>query len=263
MEALLFNRMYMKYFLYVLSLFLCFNIAFAEDEIYDPWESYNRAIFEFNDTMDVYIAEPVARGYGYITPDFIKTGVHNFFENISYPKYLLSDLIQLKFDQVLKHTGRFLINTTLGLAGLIDVAEDMGLEHHYEDIGVALAYQGVPAGPYFMLPFLGPTTVRDGIGQIVEFFISPWYWFDDYTDLSWEWDWAIPAMAETLDLINTRYELLEATKAAKESSVDYYLFMQSAYYQYRNGLVKDKYISKEEQDAEMDDDWLNGADEEE
>lgn len=246
-----------------LSVLLFTNIAYAEDEVYDPWESYNRAVFDFNNTMDEYVAEPVARGYDYILPGFVKKGISNFFKNISYPKYLLSDLIQLKFTQAAKHTGRFLVNSTIGVAGFIDVAEDMGLEHHYEDIGVALAYQGVPAGPYFMVPFLGPTTVRDGIGQIVEFFITPWYWFDEYSHLSWEWNWGITSGVTVLNLIDTRYNMLEAIQAAKESSVDYYLFAQSAYYQYRNGLVKDVYKPKEELDAAAEDDWLlEGEDDE-
>ncbi|MGI6524285.1 MAG: VacJ family lipoprotein [Bdellovibrionota bacterium] len=238
------------------------GVVFAEDEISDPFESFNRAVFEFNDTLDVYVAEPIARGYGDVMPEFVKKGVNNFFKNLSYPKYLLSDLIQLKFTQALKHTGRFIVNSTVGVAGFIEVASEIGLEHHYEDIGVAFAYQGIPAGPYIMLPFLGPTTVRDGIGKCVEFFISPWYWIDDWSDLSWEWDWTISSSATALDLIDTRYGLLEAMKAAKESSVDYYLFTQSAYYQYRNGLVKDKYESKQDS-AEIEDDWLLEEDEEE
>jgi len=245
--------------------FLGGSLAIAEDEIYDPWESFNRSIFEFNDTLDVHVAEPVARGYDEIMPAGVKKGVSNFFKNLSFPKYLVSDLIQLKFSQMAKHTGRFLINSTVGIAGIFDVAEDVGLPHHYEDIGVALAYQGVPAGPYLMLPFMGPTTVRDGIGSIAEFFISPWYWFDDYTDLSWEWDWAIPAMVNVVDFIDTRYGLLEAIETAKGSSVDYYLFAQSSYYQYRNGLVKDKYgdtQSKLTTTTSDDEDWLAGADDE-
>lgn len=217
-----------------------FSDLHAEEEIDDPIESVNRQIFEFNDTIDVYALEPVARAYNDYTPDIMQTGIHNFFGNLRYPSYLVSDLVQFKFTQAAEHTGRFLINTTIGLFGLIDVAKHVGLEDHREDFGLALAYHGVPPGPYLVLPFLGPSNVRDGIGQVVDLFLDPLYMFGlstNITDTGTRDKIAYPASA--LRIIDIRSGLLEAIEAAKSSSVDYYLFMQSSYYQYRTGLLYD------------------------
>ena len=149
---------------------------FEEEEIYDPYESVNRKTFGFNDGFDVYLMEPVARGYKWLLPQFIRTAYGNFIDNLRYPSYLVSDLVQFKFGQALEHSGRFLINSTIGIGGLIDVAEPLGIEPHTEDFGVALAYHGVPAGPYIMVPFWGPTTLRDGVGLLVDLALDPVLW---------------------------------------------------------------------------------------
>jgi len=220
----------------------------APEEPYDPIEPVNRAIFEFNDTVDVYVLEPVARAYKNNVPDEVQTGVDNFFLNLRYPSYLVSDIFQGKFDQALDHTGRFLVNSTVGVLGFIDVAKDIGLPDHEEDFGVALAYHGVPAGPYLMLPILGPSNVRDGVGRIVDAFLDPIGWVG-YTSLSAGTKVTIAASTLGLKLVHTRAGLLQAVEAAKESSVDYYLFMQGAYYQHRRGLVTDGKDEEDEFDA--------------
>lgn len=208
------------------------------DDIYDPIEGVNRGIFWFNDKLDVYLLEPVARGYDHITPDGVQHSITNFFKNLRSPSYVVSDLVQGKFDQVGLHTGRFLINTTLGVAGLFDVAEEFGLEKHEEDFGVALAYRGVPSGPYLVLPLVGPSNVRDAVGLAVDTVLDPLNWLG-YTGLSRSSRFAIQASAYGLKLIHTRAGLIQAVETAKESSLDYYLFVQSAYYQYRYGLMTD------------------------
>ncbi len=109
-------------------------------------------------------------------PEFVNDGITNFYENVSYPKFLVSDLIQFKFSQALHHTGRFLVNTTLGLGGLFDVAGEMGLEEHQEDFGTALAHHGVGPGAYLVIPFLGPSNLRDGFGKLVDSFLDPVSW---------------------------------------------------------------------------------------
>lgn len=215
------------------------RVAVAEsEEPYDPIEPVNRAIFSFNDTVDVHVLEPVGRAYRNNVPDTIQTGIGNFFLNLRYPSYLVSDVVQGKFQQALDHTGRFLINSTIGILGFIDFATDMGLPDHEEDFGIALAYHGVPAGPYLMLPILGPSNVRDGVGRIVDAFLDPIGWVG-YSSLSSGTKVAIAASALGLKLVHTRAGLLQAVEAAKESSVDYYLFMQGAYYQHRYGLLTD------------------------
>lgn len=227
--------------LLVAGLFGCSATGPQEaDTIEDPLEGFNRAMFSFNDTVDVYLLEPVAQGYDWIMPQAVQTGVTNVFENLGYPRYLVSSLIQGKFSQALDHTGRFLINSTVGLAGLVDVAQYVDLPKHEEDIGLALAYHGVPSGPYLVLPFFGPSNFRDTIGLVVDTALDPVFWVTssnkiDSSDRFW-----ISTGTTGLRVINTRARLLDAVEAAKESSLDYYLFVQGAYYQYREGLLYDK-----------------------
>jgi phospholipid-binding lipoprotein MlaA len=213
--------------------------AYAEpEEPYDPAEPANRFIFDVNDTLDIHVMEPIARAYKENIPDPIQTGIKNFFLNLRYPSYLVSDIIQGKFDQALDHTGRFLINSTIGVLGLVDMAKDYGLPDHEEDFGIALMYHGVPAGPYIVLPFLGPSNVRDGVGRIVDGFLDPIGWVG-YSSLSAGTKVAIAATALGVKAVHTRAGLLQAIEAGKESAVDYYLFAQGAYYQYRQGLLTD------------------------
>jgi phospholipid-binding lipoprotein MlaA len=221
-----------------------------EDEIIDPFESLNRGIFSFNDTLDVHVLEPIARTYEENVPEPIQTGIGNFFANLRYPSYLVSDLIQGKVIQAGEHTGRFLINSTIGLAGLIDVAKDMGLPDHQEDFGIALAFHDVPPGPYLVLPILGPSNFRDGFGLIVDGFLDPIGWVG-YSNLSSSTKLAIAASALGVKVVHTRAGLIQAIETGKESAVDYYLFVQGAYYQYRHGLLTD---------GKDDDDFGNDSD---
>lgn len=207
------------------------------EEVWDPFEGFNRGMFWFNDKLDIYLLEPVAQGYDWIMPEFGQQRVRNFLDTISYPKYLVSSLLQLKFGQAVEHSGRFLINATVGLAGLFDVATDWGLPMHEEDLGTAFAYLGIPAGPYLVLPLIGPTTLRDGIGRVGDGFLDPVYWAATTAD----GDDAlyIGLGRAAVSAIQTRADLLDAIEAAKEASLDYYLFAQGAYYQYRAGLTYD------------------------
>lgn len=215
-------------------------VSYAQDgEVSDPIEPINRGVFWFNDQLDIFVLEPVARGYDYITPDSVQAGVGNFFENLGYPKYLVSDLVQLKFNQAAEHTGRFLINTVLGVGGIFDFATDFGLPAHKEDFGIALAYHNVPAGPYLVLPLLGPSNLRDGTGKIVDYFLDPLTIFGRTSQASTNTKLAITMGARAVDLVDTRAGLMDAIKTAKESSVDYYLFVQGAYFQHREGVLYD------------------------
>lgn len=215
-----------------------YSAAQSDAEVSDPLEGMNRGIFWFNDNVDTYLLEPVARGYHNVLPDPVETGIHNFFNNLRYPVYLVSDLVQFKFTQALEHTGRFLVNSTVGVAGLIDVGKRIGLPDHEEDFAIALAYHGVPAGPYLVLPFIGPSNLRDTFGYVIDCALNPFYWVGR-TDLHSDAKDSIVYGTTALKAIDTRARLLEAVKSAKESSVDYYLFMQGAYYQYRRGVLYD------------------------
>ena len=220
----------------ITAIVIC-NSAQAQ-EVYDPIEPVNRGIFWFNDKLDVYVLEPVARGYDDYVPESVQTGVGNFFENLRFPRYFVSDIVQLKFGQVWHHTSRFVINSTVGVLGILDVAKDFGFEKHEEDFGIALAYHDVPPGPYLVLPLLGPSNLRDGFGRLVDSFLDP---ISALTYTSVDDDIAIPVIIGTkaLDLIDTRADLLEAVETAKSSSLDYYLFVQGAYMQHRRGVLYD------------------------
>ena len=245
----------MKYLSLLISLFFVINVTSAEDQIiHDPWEGYNRAIFSFNERLDKHLLQHVSDGYGFITPSLFREGVTNFFENLSYPKFLVSDLVQLKFLQSLEHTGRFLINSTIGVAGIFDVAQYVGLPEHYEDFGLALAHHNVGPGPYWVIPFLGPSNLRDVMGRTVDTFLNPLYYLSSFNEIDDDDALLIGFGATALELINQRYSLDEAIKSGKDSSLDYYLFVQSSYYQYREGLLSDG------ASPDLEDDWDNDWD---
>ena len=134
----------------------------------DPFESYNRAMFSFNEGLDEYLLRPVAEGYDAVMPKPVKTGISNFFSNIGDLFVILNDLLQFKFKQAIEDTSRFIFNSTIGLYGLIDVATPMGLPKHDEDFGQTLATWGVGDGPYIVLPFFGPRTMRGTAGFVAE-----------------------------------------------------------------------------------------------
>lgn len=137
----------------------------ASDENVDPWQGFNRSVFEFNETLDKYVAKPVAQGYQAVTPQFVDTGISNFFSNLEDVLIVANDVFQLKPIQALSDTGRFLVNSTIGLLGFFDVASHIGLVKHNEDLGQTLGFWGVGSGPYVMLPILGPSSVRDAFGM--------------------------------------------------------------------------------------------------
>ena len=217
------------------------------EEPYDPWEPMNRGVFSFNDYLDIHLLEPVARAYKENAPEPVYIGVGNFFENLEYPNFLVSDLIQGKFTQAWDHTARFLINTTVGVLGLMDFAKDWGYPHHDEDFGIALAYHGVPSGPYLVVPLFGPMNVRDGIGEIVDGFLNPIGWVA-YSSINDGAKLAIAVGVLGIRTVQTRAGLLQAIETAKESSLDYYLAVQGAYYQYRHGMLTD---GKDEDDDDQ------------
>ncbi|MDQ1362733.1 MAG: phospholipid-binding lipoprotein MlaA [Pseudomonadota bacterium] len=224
----------------------------------DPLERYNRAVYNFNDTFDQYLLKPVAKGYDKVTPDPVQKGINNFFSNLDDIIVIVNDLLQLKPGQMLADSGRFVINSSLGLFGFIDWASDIGLEKHNEDFGQTLGAWGVAPGPYFMLPFLGPSTIRDTGGLATDS-----YYFDlQIRELengfpppprrpeSQAWNMTI------LDAIDTRAKLLKSEKILDEAALDPYVFLREAWLQRRNYLVKDGNVPKA--DDEMSEEELFG-----
>lgn len=192
----------------------------------DPWQGFNRAAYRFNDTLDRYALKPVARGYKAVTPRPVRTGITNFFANLRMPVVLVNDLLQGKVRAAGVDTLRLVTNSTLGIAGLIDVSTRLGLPQHEEDFGQTLGVWGVPAGPFVVLPFLGPSTLRDSGGQVADGFAHPRSYMGD--------DVAVGLLAA--EVINLRARLLEMEDIVQG---DRYLFIRDLYLQRREYLVKD------------------------
>mgnify|MGYP001444334045 FL=1 len=214
------------------------NIAKA-DENDDPLEPINRVIFEFNEVVDDNILEPVAKGYKYVTPDPVEKGISNFFSNLGEINTIANDLLQLKFQQAAKDSLRFVVNSTIGVLGIFDVATPLGLSKNKEDFGQTLGFWGVPNGPYLVLPFLGPSSFRDAPGTFVDYEMSP------MEQLHHE-------ERQTLRLINiieTRAKLLRATKILDTAAKDKYIFIRESYLQKRESLVRD---GENEEEFEID-----------
>jgi phospholipid-binding lipoprotein MlaA len=194
----------------------------------DPYEGFNRAIYSFNNGVDTVLFKPLAKGYQFVMPGFAETGVNNFFSNLGEVKSLLNASLQGKGGKAFHYTGRFLVNSTIGLLGFIDVAQYMGLDKKEgEDFGQTLAAWGAGSGPYLVLPFLGPSTLRDGIGRPVDMFTDP----VNYV----EHDKTRNELTAT-GLISTRANLLEAEKLL---TGDKYIFIRDAYLQRREFLIND------------------------
>lgn len=190
----------------------------------DPYEGFNRSMYGFNMGLDKYLLKPVADGYRFVTPDFMQTGVTNFFNNLKGINVVLNDLLQGKFEQGASDTGRFLTNSTIGVLGLFDVASDLGLEANIEDFGQTLAVWGVDQGPYLVLPVLGPTTLRDGGGIIVDKAANPGTY--------------VPGTG-VLEGINDRANAEGALNFIDEAALDPYVFTRESFLQYRNNLIND------------------------
>lgn len=219
----------------------------------DPLESYNRAAYAFNDSVDTYFFKPVSIGYDTITPDPVQKGIGNFFSNLDDVLVMFNDLLQLKFLQFASDTGRFLVNSTLGLGGLIDWASDMGMPKHDEDFGQTLGYWGVPEGPYFVIPFLGPSTIRDTPSLFVDAaaFDPVWQEFENgYPLQSRDPDvaWSLTA----LKFIDVRASLLSAESILDEAALDEYTFVREAYLQRRLNQVYDGSPPEEEEEFNED-----------
>ncbi|MEP5763142.1 MAG: VacJ family lipoprotein [Halieaceae bacterium] len=139
--------------------------------IYDPWTGMNRRIYNFNYHFDRYVFLPVVRGYKFITPDFLEAGLHNFFNNFRDVRTLANSILQLSPDKTAQAAGRVMVNTTIGLLGFVDMASKMDLPRPSEDFGQTLGHYGVGAGPYLVVPFLGPSNLRDGFGLIPDYLL--------------------------------------------------------------------------------------------
>ncbi|MBE0615592.1 MAG: VacJ family lipoprotein [Burkholderiales bacterium] len=197
----------------------------------DPLEGYNRAMFGFNDGVDKAILKPVASGYKAVLPGFVRTGVSNFFGNLGDIWIGVNNILQGKIGDGASDFGRFAINTTAGLLGVLDVASNAGLEKHNEDFGQTLGRWGVGSGAYVVLPFLGPSTVRDGFSRLA---------VDSYGDPVW-YVGNVPTRNELygVRVIDARAGLLDASRLMEEAALDRYSYLRGAYLQRRRSLIYD------------------------
>ena len=222
----------MKRFLFLFFI-STFSIAEDEDVNVDPFESTNRIVFEISDDLDTMIIRPVAEIYRDVTPRFIKNSVTNFFYNLSEVDTIINQLLQGKIVLAGQDSLRFLINSTIGIVGFVDVASRVGFERHDEDFGQTLGYWGVPAGPYVFLPLIGPSTIRDSFSKPTSWFLSG--------NLSVS-DEEAKIFINLLDAVETRERLLVAEKLIVG---DKYEFVKSVYLQTRNDLVFDGEVEDE------------------
>jgi phospholipid-binding lipoprotein MlaA len=202
----------------------------------DPWESMNRGIYKFNDALDRAIAKPVAKTYVRFVPSPIRTGVTNFFDNLRMTTVMLNDTLQGKFRASATDLGRFLLNSTVGIGGVLDPATAAGLDKNNEDFGQTLGHWGVHAGPFVELPFLGPSDLRDAPSRLVDAYTNPGaYIHNGYVK------WGL----YTVSLVDSRSALLPLDDTLQHV-YDPYSFIRDAYLQRRAYLVSDGKISDEE-----------------
>jgi phospholipid-binding lipoprotein MlaA len=203
----------------------------------DPIEPVNRAVFQFNDTVDRAVFKPVAQGYRAALPSPVRTGVTNFFSNLRDPWNAINQILQGKVEEGATDFMRFVTNTSFGLLGIFDVASEGGMPKHDEDFGQTLGVWGLDTGAYLVLPILGPSSVRDGTGRAVDSFgYLPWQG-PDMLDSTHEVRWRNGLTG--LDFVQTRAGLLDASNVLEEAALDRYAFVRNAYFQRRRSQVHD------------------------
>jgi len=218
-----------KLFIVILLIFQVSGCATQANK--DPLESFNRAIYKFNDVADGVIIKPVSKGYKNITPKFVVKGVNNFFNNIRDVVTVINELLQGKIEYATNSTGRVLVNSTIGVLGFIDVHSISGGERRKEDFGQTLGYWGVSQGAYLVLPFVGPSTTRDAVGFVTDTLVfDPISYINNVRGRN---------QVRIVQFIDARTELLNASSILDEASLDPYAFQRDAYLQYRDALVSD------------------------
>jgi phospholipid-binding lipoprotein MlaA len=197
----------------------------------DPLEPTNRVIFDMNMKTDNAVAKPVAKFYNRVVPQFARNGIHNALTNLNKPVVLGNDILQGDGPRAGQTVGRFAVNTTLGLGGLIDVASMIGIPDHTTDFGITLGTWGVAEGPYVVVPFLGPNPPRDMGGEVVDFFMDPTTWIRFHGSATY---YAVIAGANVLDY---RARNVDTVDQIERTSIDFYASTRSLYRQYRNAQI--------------------------
>lgn len=207
--------------------------AAATHDPADPWESFNRGVFSFNESVDRYVAKPVAKTYQFLMPAVVDDAITRVFNNLATPITIVNQLLQGKPHDAAGQTARLMFNSTFGLAGILDVAQHMDLPRQKEDFGQTMAVWGVKPGPYVMLPLLGPSTVRDTGGRVADMSCDPRRYAEQTARF----------VMTALDVTDTRADLLNAEKAIEG---DRYLFIRDYYLQQREFAIADGVLTKDE-----------------
>jgi phospholipid-binding lipoprotein MlaA len=217
---------------FIMLLFSCPALSQPDsvNSVADPYEPFNRAMYNFNDKLDRFILKPVATVYNKIIPKPLNKGIANFFNNIDTLTTIANDLLQLKFQQAVSDIWRIGINSTIGIAGFFDVATIMKLERHQEDFGLTLARWGYKDSTYLVLPFFGPSTIRDGISIPVDYFAFSVYPYIQPNSVRYG--------LYTLGVVSRRAQLLPYQQVFEEAALDKYVFMRDAYLQRRASQIK-------------------------
>ena len=208
-----------------------FETEYNVDEIFDPLEPINRVIFGFNNIADKIILEPTAKGYRKL-PSPVQSGISNFLSNLRMPLVIVNQLLQGQGGNAIESTGRFLVNTTVGVFGLGDVADKLGLEEKYEDYGQTLAIWGVGDGFYIVLPIFGPSNLRDTAGLLLTATTDP---INAYAVSEGE-GWVVPVRT-TINAVDRRSKIIDEVNALRNNSIDYYAAVRSSYYQNRKAAI--------------------------
>ena len=209
-----------------------FETSSLEDEIYDPLEPINRAIFSFNNAVDKIVLEPAAKGYRKL-PSPLQSGITNFLGNLKMPLVIVNQILQGQIPNAVESTGRFAINSTVGIVGLVDVATKMGLEEKDEDFGQTFATWGVGDGFYLVLPIFGPSNIRDAVGTALTYTLDP---VNAYLVSEGE-AWAVPVRA-TINAVDYRSKIIDEVNTLRNNSVDFYAAVRSSYNQNRKAAIR-------------------------
>ena len=220
------------------------------DVEYDPWEPMNLKFFEFNRQFDRFLLKPVARGYNFLLPDWVQLSISNLFYHVRFPSRFLNNVFQGKFRGAGIEVGRFVVNSTIGGAGLIDVAKDMGLQTPEEDTGQTLGFYGVKPGPYLVLPLMPPYTLRDGIGFVIDIFMNPLNWLvapiikinNVPSLISHNNEFTITVVQFSVraeEIVNERSRNYEKFEGVEEATLDLYTSVRNAYLQKRARAIRE------------------------
>jgi len=214
--------------LLALALVGCATVPPSARNPRDPWQRANRGIYKFNDAIDTAVVAPVARTYLRVIPQLVRTGITNFFNNLTSPDTIVNALLQGQLKPFARDTGRFVVNSTIGIGGLFDPASSMGLTLDARDFGQTFGKWGIPSGPYVVLPLLGPSDVRDAIGRVPDEYADPRHYIRNPY-----WDYGLLLLYD----VKARADLLPLTDMAKKT-FDPYAFERNAYLQHRDFMVK-------------------------